>query len=44
MTPTPGIVMSRLAANRHLRRTIMDENGGGAGRFIRASQRAIVRG
>jgi hypothetical protein len=32
-------------ANQRLRRTIMDENGGGgAGRFVGAFTRAIVRG
>ncbi len=30
------------AANQRLRRAIMDENGGGAGRFVRVSPRAIV--
>jgi hypothetical protein len=33
-----------IAANQLLRRAIMDENGGGAGRFVRALRRAIVRG
>ncbi len=31
-----------VAANQRLRRAIMDENGGGAGRFVRVSPRAIV--
>ena len=30
------------AANQRLRRAIMDENGGGAGRLVGASRRAIV--
>ena len=32
----------RATANQRLRRAIMDENGGGAGRFVGASRRAIV--
>ena len=31
-----------MAANQRLQRTIMNENAGGAGRFVGAWQRAIV--
>ena len=31
-----------MAANQRLWRAIMSENGGGAGRFVRGSPRAIV--
>ncbi len=31
-----------IAANQRLQRTIMNENAGGAGRFVGAWQRAIV--
>ena len=34
--PDPGRVTLSLGANQRLRRAIMDENGGGAGRFVGA--------
>ncbi|MGO9418926.1 TadE family protein [Roseiarcus sp.] len=38
----PLFITLLLGANQRLRRAIMDENGGGAGRFVGASRRAIV--
>jgi hypothetical protein len=42
MTHIDAEAIFMAAANQRLWRAIIDENGGGAGRFVGASRRAIV--